>query len=69
MSEAEWITKAEEFINDIASSDLDDGAYCRVLEEVVDKAQTALDAKREEMDRQEDNGSDLAVGGTNDTGE
>jgi len=43
--------KIDELLAHFDGQDFSDAEYCEALEELVEKVQTALDAKREEMDK------------------
>lgn len=43
-----------ELLGTIDHADLSNTEYCEALEELIDKAQTSLDAKRAEMDKEDD---------------
>jgi len=48
----DWIKRNEAYVAEIAGDDsLSDDAYVEVLEDLVDRAQTMIDAKKEEMDK------------------
>lgn len=47
----DWNKKNEEHLSEMAGDkELNDPAYCEALEDLIDRAQSALDAKRAEMD-------------------
>ena len=50
MQPSEWEKRNEDYCNEIAGDDdLEDEEYCEVLEDLIDRAESALTAKREEM--------------------
>lgn len=55
MATDKWEKRNEEYVNEIGNDNvLSDEDYCAVLEDLVDRAQTALDAKQGEMDEEND---------------
>lgn len=51
MSKREWDDAVSDLLGDIAGDEsLSDEDYCEILEDLVSTAQSALDAKREEME-------------------
>jgi hypothetical protein len=53
MSSKEWEKRNQEHIAEIAGDDsLGDADYIEVLEDLVDLAESAINAKREEMDKE-----------------
>lgn len=45
------VTFAERVLEDLNNAFSGDDEYCEALEELIDRAQTTLDAKREEIDK------------------
>jgi hypothetical protein len=49
-----WLKRNEDYLGELAGDeDVSDAEYVEILEDLVDRAESALDAKRQEMDADE----------------